>query len=31
MLNGKQTPEETVKAMADSINKSIGEYNNINK
>ncbi|NRU58272.1 hypothetical protein DFH39_000001, partial [Clostridium beijerinckii] len=24
-------PEETVKAMADSINKSIGEYNNINK
>ncbi|MBE6090800.1 MAG: ABC transporter substrate-binding protein [Clostridium beijerinckii] len=31
MLNGKQTPEETVKAMADSINKSIGEYNKINK
>ena len=31
MLNEKQTPEETVKAMADSINKSIGEYNKINK
>lgn len=31
MLNGKQSPEETVKAMADSINKSIKEYNTINK
>lgn len=31
MLNGKQNPEETVKVMADSINKSIDEYNKINK
>lgn len=31
MLNGKQTPEETLKTMADSINKSIEEYNTINK
>ena len=30
MLNGKQTPEETLKTMADSINKSIKEYNTIN-
>ena len=30
MVNGKSSPEETVKSMADSINKSIEEYNKIN-
>ncbi len=30
MLNGKQSPEDAVKAMADGINKSIEEYNTIN-
>ena len=31
MLNGKQSPEDTVKKMADTINKSIADYNTINK
>lgn len=31
MLNGKQSPEDTVKKMADTINKSITDYNTINK
>ncbi len=31
MLNGKKSPEEAVKDMADGINKSITEYNLVNK
>eukprot|EP00831_Metopus_contortus_P002157 TRINITY_DN107_c0_g5_i1.p1 TRINITY_DN107_c0_g5~~TRINITY_DN107_c0_g5_i1.p1 ORF type:complete len:465 (+),score=63.60 TRINITY_DN107_c0_g5_i1:31-1395(+) len=31
MINGKQSPKETVDSMSETINKSIEEYNSINK
>ena len=31
MINGKQTPEETVEKMASDMNASIEEYNLLNE